>query len=125
MTGGAKRGTGMGFPTANITLPGGTALGHGIYAVRVSVDGEQLDGAAYFGPRPTFDDGAPILEVFLFDFDGDLYGREMAVDFMGFVRPDQKFRDMEELKVQMGKDCARARELLAAAGATGPDTGGR
>ena len=119
VTGGAKRGTGMGFPTANITLPAGTALGHGIYAVRVHLEDagkpRTLQGAAYFGQRPTFDNGAPVLEVFLFDFDGDLYGRIIDVEFIGFVRPDQRFRDMEELKVQMDKDCAAARVLLAAA----------
>ena len=115
VVGGAKRGTGMGFPTANIRLAPGTALGHGIYAVRVGVDGASHQGAAYFGQRPTFDNGAPILEVFLFDFDGDLYGREIDVDFIGFVRPDQRFPDMEALKVQMDADCTRARQMLAAA----------
>lgn len=120
VTGGARRGTGMGFPTANIRLPPGTALGHGIFAVTVSMtepDGSRrkLQGAAYFGQRPTFDNGAPVLEVFLFDFDGDLYGREIEVEFIGFVRPDQRFPGMEALIVQMDKDCARAREMLAEA----------
>ncbi len=115
VTGGAKRGTGMGFPTANITLPAGTALGQGIFAVQVWVEGRQIDGAAYFGQRPTFDNGAPVLEVFLFDFDEDIYGREIEVEFVGYVRPDQRFPDMEALKVQMEKDCARARELLTEA----------
>ena len=118
VTGGAKRGTGMSFPTANVVLTPGTSLGHGIFAVRVRFDdvggGEQraLQGAAYFGQRPTFDNGAPVLEVFLFDFDGDLYGREIDVEFVGFVRPDQRFADMEALKVQMDKDCVEARVLL-------------
>ena len=116
VVGGAKRGTGMGFPTANITLAPGTALGHGIYAVRVGIDGKRYQAAAYFGQRPTFDNGAPILEVFLFDFDGDLYGREIEVEFIGFVRPDQRFPDMDALKVQMDADCQRAREILAVAG---------
>jgi riboflavin kinase/FMN adenylyltransferase len=115
VTDGAKRGTGMGFPTANITLDSGTALGHGIYAVRVEIGGTNVDGAAYFGQRPTFDNGAPVLEVFLFDFDGDIYGREMSVEFIGFVRPDQRFRDMAALTEQMHRDCARAREILSKA----------
>lgn len=120
VTGGAKRGTGMGFPTANVVLAAGTSLGHGIYACRVRFDmpgGDRrtLQGAAYFGQRPTFDNGAPVLEVFLFDFDGDLYGREIEVEFVGFVRPDQRFPDMEALKVQMDKDCTRARVLIAEA----------
>ena len=120
VTGGAKRGTGMGFPTANIALSPGTALGHGIYAVRVRCDDRDLNGAAYFGQRPTFDNGAPILEVFLFDFDGDLYGHEIDVEFVGFVRPDQRFPDMEALKVQMHVDCERARQMLADAQRTDP-----
>jgi FAD synthase len=69
----------------------GTALAHGIYAVRVYFDGRRLDGAAYLGTRPTFDDGEAVLEVFLFDFDGDLYGRQIEVEFIGFVRADAKF----------------------------------
>ena len=120
VTGGARLGTGMGFPTANILMSPGTALGHGIFAVRVVIEGpgggrRSLQGAAYFGQRPTFDNGAPVLEVFLFDFDGDLYGREIVVEFVAFVRPDQRFPGMEALIVQMDKDCARARELLAEA----------
>jgi riboflavin kinase/FMN adenylyltransferase len=113
--GGAKRGTGLGYPTANLLLPAGTALAHGIYAVRVHLDGQRFDGAAYLGTRPTFDDGDAVLEVFLFDFDGDLYGREIQVEFIGFVRADAKFAGVEALKQQMDKDCERAREMLAAA----------
>ncbi len=120
VTGGARLGTGMGFPTANIRLSPGTALGHGIFAVRVGLtepDSRRrtLQGAAYFGQRPTFDNGAPVLETFLFDFDGDLYGREIEIEFIAFVRPDQRFPGMEALMVQMDKDCHRARELLAEA----------
>src|SRR5262245_60161654 len=85
VTGGAKRGTGLGFPTANVALAPGTALAHGIYAVRVHVDGTRYDAAAYLGTRPTFDDGAPVLEVFLLDFDGDLYGRHIDVEFIGLI----------------------------------------
>ncbi len=72
----------------------GTALAHGIYAVRVHFDGEHHDGAAYLGTRPTFDDGAPVLEVFLLDFDGDLYGREIEVEFIDFIRGDRRFDGM-------------------------------
>ena len=113
--GGAKRGTGLGFPTANIALDPGTALAHGIYAVRVHLDGAVHPAAAYLGTRPTFDDGAPILEVFLLDFDGDLYGREIEVEFIDFVRADAKFSSADALKAQMDKDCAAARAILASA----------
>jgi riboflavin kinase / FMN adenylyltransferase len=110
--GGAKRGTGMGYPTANLPMPKGTALGHGIYAVRAVVDGLAHDAAAYLGTRPTFDDGMPVLEVFLLDFDGDLYGREIGVEFVDFIRPDRKFSSADELVVQMNDDVAKVREVL-------------
>jgi riboflavin kinase/FMN adenylyltransferase len=115
VTGGAKRGTGLGFPTANIALAPGTALAHGIYAVRVHLDGSRHDAAAYLGTRPTFDDGAPVLEVFLLDFDGDLYGRDIAVEFIDFIRQDLRFHGAEALKAQMAQDCDAARKILAAA----------
>jgi riboflavin kinase/FMN adenylyltransferase len=113
VVGGAKRGTGLGFPTANVPMPRGTTLGHGIYAVRAHFDGSAHNGAAYLGTRPTFDDGMPVLEVFLFDFAGDLYGREMEIEFVGFVRGDRKFHSSEELVAQMRKDIVKAREILA------------
>jgi riboflavin kinase/FMN adenylyltransferase len=112
--GGAHRGTGLGFPTANVALPKGTALGHGIFAVRVDLDGKPLDGAAYLGTRPTFDDGMPVLEVFLFDFDEQIYGREIEVSFIDKVRDDRKFASPDELVAQMQADCAKARSILAA-----------
>jgi riboflavin kinase / FMN adenylyltransferase len=113
--GGAKRGTGLGFPTANIPLAPGTGLGHGIYAVRVHAGGKHYLAAAYLGTRPTFDNGAPVLEVFLFDFDGDLYGQEIEVEFIDFLRPDRRFDSAQALQVQMEKDCAQARESLVRA----------
>ncbi|MGE0025415.1 MAG: riboflavin kinase, partial [Hyphomicrobium sp.] len=112
--GGAKRGTGLGFPTANLALPKGTALGHGIFAVRVHLDDRALEGAAYLGTRPTFDDGRPVLEVFLFDFDEDIYGREIEVAFIDKVRDDRKFDSAEQLVEQMQRDCAKALEILRA-----------
>ena len=115
VTGGAKRGTGLGFPTANIALAPGTALAHGIYAVRVHLDGTWHPAAAYLGTRPTFDDGAPVLEVFLLDFDGDLYGRKIEVEFIDFIRPDLRFAGAEALKAQMAQDCDAARKILGAA----------
>jgi riboflavin kinase / FMN adenylyltransferase len=114
VVGGAKRGTGMGYPTANVPMPKGTGLGHGIYAVRAHVDGQTHDAAAYLGTRPTFDDGMPVLEVFLFDFDGDLYGHDMDVEFIDFIRGDRKFSSAEELVTQMDADVAQARAILAA-----------
>jgi riboflavin kinase / FMN adenylyltransferase len=112
VVGGAKRGTGMGYPTANVPMPKGTALAHGIFAVRVGLDGAWHQGAAYLGTRPTFDDGKPVLEVFLFDFDGDLYGRTIAVEFIEFLRGDRKFDSADDLVAQMDKDVAHARAVL-------------
>lgn len=115
VVGGAKRGTGMGYPTANVPMPKGTALAHGIFAVRAQIEGEWHEGAAYLGTRPTFDDGKPVLEVFLFDFHGDLYGREIAVEFIAFLRGDRKFDGMDALVAQMTLDVAQARAVLAQA----------
>jgi riboflavin kinase / FMN adenylyltransferase len=112
--GGAKRGTGMGYPTANITLPPGSTLGHGIYAVWVTVDGARHQGAAYLGTRPTFDNGAPVLETFLLDFDGNLYGKSIDITFIAHIRPDQAFPSMDALVAQMDNDVAQARAMLLA-----------
>jgi riboflavin kinase/FMN adenylyltransferase len=111
--GGAKRGTGMGYPTANIGLPPGAALAHGIYAVKVHVGPQVYDGAAYLGTRPTFDNGDAVLETFLFNFDGDLYGKTIELEFIGFIRADRKFASTAALVEQMDLDVAKARELLA------------
>lgn len=110
--GGHQRGTGMGYPTANIGLSPGTALAHGIYAVRVHVGDKMYDGAAYLGTRPTFDTGDAVLETFLLDFDGNLYGKTIELEFIGFIRGDRKFDGTEALVAQMDKDVARAREIL-------------
>jgi riboflavin kinase / FMN adenylyltransferase len=117
VVGGAKRGAGIGFPTANVALPPGTALAHGIYAVRVHLDGQVYPAAAYLGTRPTFDNGAPLLEVFLLDFEGDLYGREIEVEFIDFIRGDRHFASVDELKAQMAADCDRATAILGRAAA--------
>jgi riboflavin kinase/FMN adenylyltransferase len=115
VVGGAKRGTGMGFPTANVLLPRTTPLAYGIYAVFVDTPEGRFQGAAYLGTRPTFDNGPPVLEVFLFDFDGDLYGRRIEVSFVAFIRPDRRFDGMEALMVQMDEDCKKAQQILAVA----------
>ncbi|MCC2111130.1 MAG: bifunctional riboflavin kinase/FAD synthetase, partial [Hyphomicrobiales bacterium] len=80
---GDKRGRDLGYPTANLVLPGDCKLRHGIYAVTLRVDGKVHNGVANYGRRPTFDDGAPLLEVFVFDFDGNLYDKAVDVAFAG------------------------------------------
>lgn len=115
---GEKRGRDLGFPTANIRLDANCGLRHGIYAVRVGRgqggDRVRIDGVASFGRRPTFDNGAPLLEVFLFDFKGDLYGDVLDVAFIGFIREELKFDHVDALVTQMNDDSARARAMLAA-----------
>ena len=110
---GDKRGRELGFPTANLALPEGTALAHGIYAVRVRVDGRLHDGVASYGRRPTFDDGRPLFEVHLFDFSGDLYGKQVTASLAAHLRPEEKFASVEALVHQMGRDCDDARAVLA------------
>ena len=112
---GEKRGREMGFPTANIRLDKNCGLRHGIYAVRTDIGGKRIDGVASFGRRPTFDNGAPLLEIFLFDFKGDLYGQQLDVAFIGFIRDELKFDGIEALVRQMNDDSAKARAMLAAA----------
>jgi len=83
-------------------------------------DGSHHQGAAYLGTRPTFDDGKPVLEVFLFDFDEDLYGRDIDVEFIDFIRTDRRFDGIEALKEQMARDCDKSRAILAAVEADNP-----
>ncbi len=113
---GAKLGRTLGFPTANMELPAGTALRHGIYAVRLrEPDGTLHDGVASFGRRPTVEDsGRPLLETYLFDYAGDLYGKLCSVSFFGFLRPELKFDGLDPLVAQMNRDAEEARALLSA-----------
>jgi riboflavin kinase/FMN adenylyltransferase len=120
---GEKRGRALGFPTANLKLDPACGLKHGIYAVRVGIGEARYDGVASFGRRPTFDNGAPLLEVFLFDFDGDLYGKTLDVALIGWIRPEEKFDSIEALVAQMNVDSDRAREALARSGDAFPKLG--
>jgi riboflavin kinase / FMN adenylyltransferase len=120
---GEKRGRELGYPTANIRLDNNCALKHGIYAVRVGRGAARIDGVASFGRRPTFDNGAPLLEIFLFDFKGDLYGQRLDIAFIGFIREELKFSSVDALVKQMDDDSARARAQLAAAPRAFPKLG--
>ncbi len=120
---GAGRGHGLGFPTANIAIDHVLHPDAGIYAVRVGVAAQTRDawrngtdwrdGAAYIGTRPTFAGRGLALEIFLLDYDGDLYGRRLRVAFIERVRGDRAFDSPESLKAQMIRDCERVREILA------------
>ncbi len=112
---GQKLGRTLGFPTANMQLPAETALRHGIYAVSFRrADGSLHHGVASYGRRPTVEqDGAPLLETFVFDFSGHLYGETCQVSFFGFLRGEQKFDSLDALVERMRRDEAEARALLA------------
>jgi riboflavin kinase/FMN adenylyltransferase len=112
---GEKRGRDLGYPTANLRLDPDCGLKHGIYAVRIGRGSERLDGVASFGRRPTFDNGAPLLETFIFDFKGDLYGNMLDIAFIGFIREELKFDGIDALIAQMNDDSAKARAMLSAA----------
>src|SRR5580693_4383273 len=120
---GDKRGRDLGFPTANMRLDRNCGLKHGIYAVRIGRGDERFDGVASFGRRPTFDNGAPLLEIFLFDFKGDLYGATLDVAFIAFLREELKFDGLDALIRQMDDDSRAARERLAAAPGVFPKLG--
>jgi len=113
---GDKRGRELGFPTANLKLDAACGLRHGIYAVRVAADERRYSGVASFGRRPMFDTGAVLLEVFLFDFAGDLYGQNIDVAFIEWIREERMFDSAGALIQQMQDDSRIAREVLARAG---------
>ena len=110
---GEKRGADLGFPTANLRLDPSNRLRHGVYAVEVHIGEATFGGVANFGRRPTFDNGAPLLEVYLFDFSGDLYGQTLEVAFRGFIRAEEKFASLDALKARIRQDEAAARAMLS------------
>jgi riboflavin kinase/FMN adenylyltransferase len=114
---GDRRGHALGFPTANMRLDGHMRPAYGIYAVRVAVLEEDRvvsrhDGVANLGIRPMYESAEPLLEAYLFDFSGDLYGKHLSVDLIAYLRPEANFAGVEELKMQMRKDCEAARVAL-------------
>ena len=112
---GAEVGRSLGYPTANVDLRRRRSPVDGIYAVRVhGVERDPVEGVASVGSRPTFDGTVPLLEVHLFDFDRDIYGAFIDVDFIGFLRPQEKYEQIDDLVAQMHVDADNARSILAA-----------
>ena len=113
---GDQRGRTIGFPTANIQLGRHLEPARGVYAVTIRLpDGSVKLGAANIGRRPTVNAGPESrLEVNIFDFAGDLYGQELAVSLHAFLRPEQKFSGLDELKARIAADAAQARQILDA-----------
>lgn len=111
---GDKVGRTLGFPTANIDMANYLRPKFGIYAVRGRLaDGRMLDGAANLGVRPSFDPPKELLEPYFFDFSGDLYGQQIAVELIDFIRPEAKFDSMDALMAQMADDVMTAKRLLS------------
>ena len=110
---GDQRGRELGYPTANLEVEQDCGLKHGIYAVRVGVDGRRYNGVASFGRRPMFDSGVALLEVYLFDFSGDLYGKMLDVAFIAWIRHELNFDTIAELVRRMDEDSRIARAALA------------
>ncbi len=115
---GEKRGRELGFPTANMSIAGLHPPAFGVYAVVVDVltgpDAGTYHGAASIGVRPMFGDNVPNCETFIFDFQGDLYDQTLSVGLVDFLRGEQTFDSLDALIQQMDRDCARARDILAA-----------
>jgi riboflavin kinase/FMN adenylyltransferase len=113
---GKARGKSIGFPTANIPLGAYLRPALGVYAVRAAIEQENgeiwRDGVANIGVRPTFGGDGVVLEVFLFDFDDDLYGKRLRVRLVDFLRPEKKFDGVDDLKAQIAQDSAKAQKIL-------------
>ncbi len=112
---GDKRGRKIGFPTANILLNNLIKPDFGVYAVKIDYNNHTYDGIANFGVRPTFDKtkSQPILEVHLFNFSDNLYGKEIIISFVDFIRKEKKFNGLESLKSQIQLDINKAKDLLS------------
>ncbi|HEU0198182.1 MAG TPA: bifunctional riboflavin kinase/FAD synthetase [Nevskiaceae bacterium] len=111
---GLELGRKLGMPTANVPLLHPPALRHGVYAVRVRHGDQETPGVASLGVRPTLNMTECVLEDFLFESPGNLYGTQIETHFVAFLRPQQKFDSLEVLGQQMQADAARAREVLKA-----------
>ncbi|MGA2193268.1 MAG: bifunctional riboflavin kinase/FAD synthetase, partial [Nitrospirota bacterium] len=109
---GHARGRGIGFPTANLTTPNELPPREGVYAVTLSVEGSQYKGAANIGLNPTFGDPEPSYEVFILDFEGDLYGKFLKMQFIKRIRDEVKFKNADELVGQIKKDVENIRSIL-------------
>jgi len=109
---GDQRGRTIGFPTANISLGDYCRPQFGVYAVRFNVNGQRYAGVANVGIRPTVDGKTERLEVHIFDFAEDVYGEIADVEFVAFLRPEQKFNGLDALKAQIAQDSNAARAAL-------------
>lgn len=113
--GGDRRGREIGFPTANFMPPARKVIpAIGIYAALAHVEGDVHEAAVNVGTRPTFGAGELLIEAFLLDFDADLYGKEITIEFVEYIRPELKFASVEDLVTRMNDDVERTRAILGA-----------
>ena len=111
---GDKRGRTIGVPTANVAMGDYMRPAYGVYATRTRLPhGQVVDGVANLGVRPMFEIDQPLLEVWLFDFDGDLYGQTVETELVALLRGEMTFDGLDALKVQIDADAAAARAVLA------------
>ncbi|HVL42610.1 MAG TPA: riboflavin biosynthesis protein RibF, partial [Brevundimonas sp.] len=111
---GDKRGRTIGVPTANIRMADYMRPAYGVYATRTRLpDGRVVDGVANLGVRPMYALPEPLLEVWLFDFDEDLYGQTVETELIAFLRGELAFDGLDALKVQIDADAAAARAVLS------------
>ena len=110
---GRQLGRTLGIPTANLALPEGLAEPrHGVYACRVTVDGKIYGAVTNIGTRPTVDGRGVTVEPWILDYDGDLYGKEIRLEFLQFLRPERKFPDLAELKAEIFRNAEQTREIV-------------
>ncbi len=113
---GDKRGRGIGFPTANIEPPSEKVVpGTGVYACFARLGGEEYDAAVNVGVRPTFGGGELVIEAYLLGFDDDVYGQELTLSFVDYIRPELKFDEVGQLVTQMHRDVSTTRGILEGA----------
>jgi riboflavin kinase/FMN adenylyltransferase len=111
---GARRGRLLGFPTANLAVPPDKAIpADGVYACFVRLSGRRYHAVTNIGVRPSFAGDEHTIEAHLLGFDGDLYGRELRMEFVERLRPEKRFNDIDELVAQIRADAERAADLLA------------
>jgi riboflavin kinase/FMN adenylyltransferase len=111
---GRQLGRKLGFPTANVPLGDYVAPKFGVYATRTRLaDGRRLGGVANIGVNPTTGTVDPRLEVWMFDFDEDIYGETIETELIAFLRPEEKFVSIEAMVEQIWLDAAQARQLVA------------
>jgi len=122
---GARRGRTLGFPTANLEVrPERAVPADGVYAVFASLGRERYPAVANVGVRPSFDNGQRTVEIHLLDFDRDIYGCDLVVEFVARLRDERRFEDIEDLVSQIDRDSRSAREILGREASPPDGTGG-